>query len=540
MKYQPINKTNQIFLIIALITIIGIVSWLLLTPSSASEIFFFLYSFEKLILISCFTFLFILLLLLLVFQNKPFIIKLFDLFWGFKNLNRIFFTIFIFSTFLFGGNFFNLFGALTPLLQHLNPVWVFIICISSEILVLKIHKNKNSINEITSEQRLKFYFQKNNLLFWFLLIVLGIILRYAAMSLGYNCDFTNFYNSASIAGKFQNIYTNTIYYNYGPILYFILGAFYRISLLFQNSELAFRILWVLSLSITDIGIAVILARKYSNKVAFLFLMNPISIFITGFHNQFDNMAVFFAIFASLFFNKSEKFSLKDLYFVLLISISIDLKHLFFLIPIWTFFIKDLPWKKRFIYSGTPILVFLLSFIPFVMDDQTALNGIMNNVFFYRSFNNSPLFFMFFDFINFPQNYFFYIFIVILFIIGLLANQEKFTDIIFIYSIALVAFSSALTNEYLVIPMAALCVYSNKLKYLYMGFVTYYFMFNYDGLNLRFLPFSKIFGSIDVYNNGFRIAVLILFIILCKKIIEIVASRKNIVLSDRLRKILSIV
>ena len=532
------QKINQIFILISTIITIGILSWLLFTHSSESEIRFFQYSLERLALISCFLFVLILFVFLFVFQNKSRIINFFNFFWGFKSLTQISLVFFLFSAFIFGGSNFNLFGALDTLLQHLNPVWVFLICISSEVLILKLITENHSTIDVTSEQRIKEYFQKHKLLFWILLVISSVLFRFVAMSFGNNCDFTNFYNSASIAAKFQNIYINTIYYNYGPILYFIIGAFYRISLFFQNSELAFRFLWVLSLSFTDIGIALLLAHKYSNKVALLFLLNPVSIFITGFHNQFDNMAVFFAIFASFFFNKSEKFSLKDFYFILLISISIDLKHLFFFIPIWTFFVKGLPWKKRFFYSGAPILLFFLSFVPFIIDDQSAFTGIMNNVFLYRSFNNSPLFYLLFNSINLPENYFFFVFIIILFIIGLLVNQEKYTDIVLIYSISLVAFSSALTNEYLVIPMAALCIYSGKLKYLYMGFVTYFFMFNYDGLNLRFLPFSKIFGSIDVYNNGYRIAVLFLVMILGKVIIELVASRKNIVISDRLRKILS--
>ena len=102
---------------------------------------------------------------------------------------------------------------------------------------------------------------------------------------------------------------------------------------------------------------------------------------------------------------------------------------------------------------------MFSFVPFALSSPEAYHGIIKNVFEYRSFNNAPLMQLFYNLINFPEALRLYVYIAMMIAVAFVVRKFEFDKILLIYLVAMVAFSSAIANQYLAIPMAALCVLS---------------------------------------------------------------------------------
>ena len=316
------------------------------------------------------------------------------------------------------------------------------------------------------------------------LIFLGIALRYAVMCIGNNFDFDSYCIVGEISGNFRNVYAETTRYNYAPIFFFIQGLMYRISQVSpDNWHIIYRILIVAVLTLADLGITFFILKRYSTSKALLFFLNPVSIIITGYHNQFDNIAVLFALLSIPYFNYEEKFNKRDIGFIIFFSLSLITKHILFLIPVFILFIGRLPLKKKIIYACVPPSLFLFSFIPFALSSE-AFNGILNNVFLYRSTNNSPLLAYLFDFIGIPLNSRIIFYFAFMIITAWVIRRLEYEKVILIYLIAMVTFTSAIVNQYLVIPMVALCVMNTKIwNKIYIIEVGVYLILQTDGLGM---------------------------------------------------------
>lgn len=70
------------------------------------------------------------------------------------------------------------------------------------------------------------------------------------------------------------------------------------------------------------------------------------------------------------------------------------------------------------------------------------------------------------------------------------------DVLLIYTICLVAFSSSMNNEYLTIPVAALAVQRTRWGLLYMAVASLYLATQYDGLKVAWLLRYLDMGSQD--------------------------------------------
>ena len=354
-----------------------------------------------------------------------------------------------------------------------------------------------------------------------LLIFLGIFLRFFVMTMGYNYDFESYCIVGEISGRFGNVYAETHRYNYGPIFLIIQGFLYRISYLLPNWKIAYRILMVSTLSFVDLGITYIIADRYDANKALFFFLNPVSIIITGYHNQFDNIAVLLALMTLYFYNDETGFNRKDVLFVVFLSLSLITKHILFALPIFILFNTGLPMKKKLFYMFIPPIVFLASFLPFALQSNEALNGILNNVFLYRSFNNSPLFRVVFKLTGFPMKYSIIVFGMCMALIAIVTRDMKYEKQLFLYLIALVAFSSAIANQYLIIPIAAIiCLRTGILKHLYLLSASIYLMLNGNGLGLqdkfvnKVMPDPIVFVCKKYTQHAYSILAWILFILLC--------------------------
>lgn len=324
-----------------------------------------------------------------------------------------------------------------------------------------------------------------------IIIFVGIILRVLIMTLGHNYDFESYLIVGKIVKNGGNVYAETTRYNYGPIFLYIQGMFYIIASYFKHVEIIFRCLIVLLLTLTDIALALFILKKSNIAAMALFLLNPVTIIITGFHNQFDNIALLIALLSMNFYNDEERINDNDYKFVILLGISLIIKHLFFIMPVWIFFRKSLIIKKKIFYLAMPILLFILSFIPFLFNGGYI--GILNNVFLYKSFNNAPLLMTIYQVLHIQKQFYMFVFIVIMLIMGWIVRGKDIDYVFLFYSLCLVAFSSAIANQYLVIPLVAMCLLSKYIKYIYTVIIGIFLLIDGNGLGMTHL-INKLFGT----------------------------------------------
>ncbi|WP_455615423.1 hypothetical protein [Eisenbergiella sp.] len=358
---------------------------------------------------------------------------------------------------------------------------------------------------------------KNTINKWILLFIViftGIVLRFIVMSYGYNYDFESYCIVGELVSNLQNVYSKTERYNYGPIFSLIQGGLYRISSISANPIFSFRVLIVTLLTGVDLGIMYIILKKWGRISASLFFLNPVTILITGYHNQFDNMAILLMLVAISFFNKEKNWNWKDIAFILIASVSLITKHIFFIFPVWIFFIKGLPMLKRLAYTILPPFLFLVSFLPYVLNNEKALQGVVNNVFGYRSYNNAPLMRYLYNMIHLPQRRYFIVYCFIMIILGIIIYNEDIERHFQLYLISMIIFSSAIADQYLVIPMYAVCTMNKKMGMIYTIITTYYLLNSKTQLDLN-LPLHEFF-----IRNGYLLACLSLCLLMFSEAVRL--------------------
>lgn len=317
-----------------------------------------------------------------------------------------------------------------------------------------------------------------------LVIGIGIFLRLLVSLLGNNFDLESYRIVAKIVNHGGNVYRDTTRYNYGPIWSYVVFIIYRIALLLPNSYFMFRFLVSVFLTLVDLGIFFVLCNNYSKKAAILFFCNPISIIITGYHSQFDNFAFLIGLIAISFFDVDldKKLDLRSIIGIVLIGISITTKHILFLFPLWIA-AKAKNRINKCIIIFLPVVIFLSSFIPFWHNGHA---GIIRNVFMYRSFNNAPFYSLLvpniFKLFISPVTFF----LIMLVLGAFIFSKQNLQNSILMYTAMLVMFSSAIANQYLVIPIACISVYFNSFFLLYTLLTTWFLLIDVDGLNIVFI------------------------------------------------------
>jgi len=206
-----------------------------------------------------------------------------------------------------------------------------------------------------------------------ILFLLGFFLRFYISKLGFNFDYGSWKIVGEIVASGKNVYLETTRYSYGPVWALILGLFRNISSLFFNDWYVYRLLIVFTLSITDLLISLILFKRFGWIAFLLVLFNPVSIYVSGFHNQFDNLAILMALVALIYLEKNRQ----KIWGYLLLGFSLAVKHIFLFFPLWLFISSKN--KKERLLSFLPYFIFFVSFVPFIISSD-SFNAILNNVF----------------------------------------------------------------------------------------------------------------------------------------------------------------
>ncbi|GMO28080.1 MAG: hypothetical protein Pg6A_15870 [Termitinemataceae bacterium] len=350
-------------------------------------------------------------------------------------------------------------------------------------------------------------------------LALGVLFRYCVMLRGHNFDFESYVIVGDIVSQFGNVYARTSRYNYGPLFSCVMGLFYAVAKNLPHPIFFYRVFIVGLLTCADVGIALFIRKKCGRAAAVLFFLNPVSIIITGYHNQFDNIAVFIALAAIRFYNTENRFTKKDILFIALMSLSLITKHIVVFFFFWLLLKKELPLKKRCAFVVVPSFLFLLSFLPFF--HGAGQDGIINNVFLYRSFNNMPLLQPLIWLVHqggwlvnrSGGRFYFPLFIILVCAAGYIFRKKDAETSLLLYLVCLTAFSSAVANQYLAIPLVSLFVLTKYSRLAYVFFMSIYLAVEANGLHiqrLHALPF------IGVYCDwAYSLACFILFLVILK-------------------------
>lgn len=342
------------------------------------------------------------------------------------------------------------------------------------------------------------------MIFLFLfLAVLSLSGKLLVSAAGYNFDYESYLIVAEIVRKGGNVYAETYRYNYAPGWFNMLGA---LDFFFHS---CFRYALIVFLSLADIGIAWLFWRLKKRIAALLFLLSPVALYISGYHNQFDNVAVFFA-FASIYFLTGEKsLSHRNTWIsAFLMGLSLVMKHVFIFFPIW-FLFRKIDLGKKAVLVLLPYMIFFLSFIPYAVPGPSessshgasrledarsaktmitardfydcflsrdgvskllskleyhavrsneAMKGIVRNVFLYKSSNNKILLRLLLpeEIEKHIPPFLFFLLGVIL--SGLFLRKQNILECFCLYTGVLFVFSPAIADQYLAIPLVLTALY----------------------------------------------------------------------------------
>jgi hypothetical protein len=303
----------------------------------------------------------------------------------------------------------------------------------------------------------------NKLFFITIILAFGVLLRLVIAGFGYTFDLSSYHLVGEIVNSGGNVYKETSRYNYGPVWFIIIGILYQISRIFPDPFLFFRFLVAGLLIGVDIGIWYILYKRYSLKTSLLFFLSPISVIVTGYYSQFDNLAVFLGFLAVIVLKRHFMTGL------ILLGISLMTKHVFFAFPLWLFF-SEKKLSRKVLSLVVPLAIFGMGFLPFL---QEGFHGIKDNVFLYKSFNNGPLWqFLVPDYLKrYLRKEF--LFFGMLILGGIFFRKKKPFDQLLFYTITLVTFSYAIADQYFAIIVPFIAVYFNLF---FLFFVITQFLF----------------------------------------------------------------
>ncbi|MBI1305537.1 MAG: hypothetical protein GC181_02855 [Bacteroidetes bacterium] len=352
----------------------------------------------------------------------------------------------------------------------------------------------------------------------------SVFLRLLSVYLGRSFDAESWFIVGKAAREHLNIYRETSRYNYGPVYSWFLGFIYFINENFSFQYNDFRRMVALFLSLVDIGIGIILWKRFRNLNAlFLFLLNPLSILCSGYFNQFDNLAILFGISGVLlYFQNEEQNTLFQIAGVLLFSLSLATKHILFLFPVWVVLNARLTNRQKIEMGLVPVILFALSFVPYLANG--GLPGILNNVLGYRSIPQYPLLGWLLE----PAELGFfsmYIFLGLLLSLGFITRNQNIILQFLIYLSGVVAFSSGMLPNYYVIPMIAVILLGGRLKYFYILWVTLTAVIQ-DMMFKGFTEFMSNSVLNFILNISDEVAVFTLVIILVRTLLKIHHQPQN--------------
>ncbi len=216
------------------------------------------------------------------------------------------------------------------------------------------------------------------------LAVVAIAVRLAlAAAFHGNFDEDSFEIVAAIMRKGGNIYAETTRYNYSPLWAHLLLAFSYIS---DFTAAPFHFVVRSFGTLVDVADAALVGLigyrlngwKPSTGFA-LYLINPVTLLLTGYHGQFENLATL-PLLACLWLYVRGSGSPNTKWIWVLGTLALVVKHIV-VFGVWTVFVYVFGWRRAIIASLAAGATMLLTFLPYLPEGR---DGILRNVFEYTS------------------------------------------------------------------------------------------------------------------------------------------------------------
>ena len=179
-------------------------------------------------------------------------------------------------------------------------------------------------------------------------------------------------------------YDNNHNYVYSPLWFWIISFF---SFVARHTSFAFSFVIKWPLILADLAMVWLICKSSQEmgetveqtlQSATLFFLNPVSILISGYHGQFDNLSLFLILAAWYVQRFAQNLTVWKTSFFL--SLSVAVKHFnILLMPIFFWSEKGI-FKKILIFVAAPLL-FIFSFLPYLAGSSGE--WVIKNVFQYN-------------------------------------------------------------------------------------------------------------------------------------------------------------
>jgi len=186
---------------------------------------------------------------------------------------------------------------------------------------------------------------------------------------------------AKIAASGGNVYAETARYNSSPVWFWVLGALEPLA---RAASLPLKIFFCGFLVLIDVATACLLYTLPEKdgparlRTAAFFFLNPVSFLLTGYHGQFDSLAIFFLVLALWGAGR-----FRGAWAWFWTTLGFITKHIIF----YELFIVLIGTVKRFwtraLLFATSCFLFAVTFLPYWKGGR---GGILENVFFYSSYS----------------------------------------------------------------------------------------------------------------------------------------------------------
>ncbi|MGA2983210.1 MAG: hypothetical protein ABSG32_05315 [Terriglobia bacterium] len=293
--------------------------------------------------------------------------------------------------------------------------------------------------------------------------LISIALKLVLASRWSDYDLGSYGNVASLVLHGKSVYANTEYYNYAPLWSFFLAGLKQISTLLPTMRgQAFHFSIAAFLAVVDVALAALLAAKYRYGAGIFFLCCPVTVLLTGSYSQFDNFALLAGLAAWLLVREGAAAWRRVLPSAGLLGLSLVIKHVFFLFPLWLLFWPKLgSLRKRMAYLAIAYGLFVVSFLPWAADPLSRA-GIYQHVFLYRS----RFYFSVYHLVAASRHFWMVsptetklltlIWMAVLMAAGIKVGRGE-SDLFPMYLLVMFAFSPAVNDYYFALPMLACAI-----------------------------------------------------------------------------------
>jgi hypothetical protein len=241
------------------------------------------------------------------------------------------------------------------------------------------------------------------------------------------------------------------------------------------------------LSLVDVGIFVILLRKIGRLAAYAFFLNPIAIIITGYHSQFDNLALLVGLLSVLLMGDDfeKPLNVRKLIGLAVLGLSLATKHILFAFPLWLA-VKQKGLLRKAAVVLVPTTVFVAGFVPYWF---TGKEGILRNVFAYESMDFQVFYRLFVPrfFQGLASATVVWLFMLVFF--AFVFRTRRALPSLLLYTCVLVVASPAMANQYLAIVVPFISSYANLFFVAYTIIGTWHLLIDGAGFNILSLESS---------------------------------------------------